>query len=428
MSNPFKNALLQLQNASSKISGNQHQDLIKTLENPERIIHVHLPVRLDSGEIKFFEGFRVQYNSLLGPYKGGIRYHESVSMDEVQALSFWMTIKNAVANLPFGGGKGGIMVNPKKLSPGELERLTCAFGRALAPSIGPYLDIPAPDVSTNSQIMKWLVKEFSKEIKTRRPKVQLSRGEILATYTGKPLNFGGSAGREEATGLGGVYALQELLKILNSKFKILNSVAIQGFGNVGYFAAKLLSDQGFRILAISDSRGAITVKPNANLAAEGLNVVEVKRLKDKKGSVTDFKAPGIDIISNEKLLTLPVDILIPSALENQITEKNASQIQAKIILEMANGPTSPQADPILAKKGIVVIPDVLANGGGVTVSYFEWLQNIKGEKWSLKKVQDKLRVNRAKATRKVFALSHKHHITLREAAFLLALDRLSKKR
>ncbi|MBI3887557.1 Glu/Leu/Phe/Val dehydrogenase, partial [Candidatus Microgenomates bacterium] len=337
------------------------------MNQPERLITGVVSVKMDSGKLELFEAFRSQYNSLRGPYKGGIRFHPQVSMDEVKALSFWMTIKNAVANLPLGGGKGGVIVDPKKLSERELEELSRGYGRLIADVIGPYKDIPAPDVNTNGQIMRWIVEEFAKKNK------KLKKGEVLATLTGKPLNFGGSKGREEATGLGGYYSLE---KYLNKKSGM--SVAVQGFGNVGMYVAKHLVKNGFKVVAVSDSKGGIYDK-------NGLDIEKLMVAK-KQG-----KNVGKQITS-EALLELPVDILVPSALENQINKKNALKIKAKIILEMANGPTTPEADIILEKRGIVGIPDVLANSGGVTVSFFEWKQNIMNEKWSEEKVNQKLRL------------------------------------
>ncbi len=424
VNNPFANALGQLSKAAKYLSGPKIAELLSKMQQPERIVTVSLPVKMDDGSLKIFEGFRVQYNSNRGPYKGGIRFHSQVSMDEVKALSFWMTIKNAVADLPLGGGKGGIIVDPKKLSEKELEKLTRAYGRAIAPVVGPYTDVPAPDVNTNGQIMRYLVEEFSRFTKKR--KLPLSKGEILATYTGKPLNFGGSQGREQATGLGGFFVLETMLKLFRSTRSSVNhepvsarpSVAVQGFGNVGFFVAKLLSDHGFRIVAVSDSQGGI-------YSPDGLNIDKVMETKKKKGSVQDYSLPGLKKISNSELLLLPVDILVPSALENQITADNAGKIEAKIVLEMANGPTAPEADEILTRRKIPVIPDVLSNSGGVTVSYFEWFQNIHRQKWSLTKVNAKLKAKMQKAAKEVFATSQKHYVNLRTGAFILALERIA---
>lgn len=399
MTSPFDDALARLGQAAKFIPGKKTDKLLARLLQPERMVTVSIPVEMDDGSQKIFEGFRSQYNSILGPYKGGIRFHPQVSVGEVKALSFWMTIKNAVANLPLGGGKGGIIVDPKKLSQKELEKLTRGYGQLIADIIGPYKDIPAPDVNTNGQIMRWIVEEFGKKNK------KLKRGEILATVTGKPLNFGGSLGREEATGLGGVFSLQKYLKNKSGL-----TVAVQGFGNVGMFVAKHLSKNGFTVVAISDSHGGVYNK-------NGLDIDKLIKQKNTKGIL------GNDITS-EKLLELPVDIIVPAALENQIREDNVGNIKAKIILEMANGPTSPEADKILEKRNIVVIPDVLANSGGVTVSYFEWWQNIHAAKWSLEKVNKKLKTQIQKATVDVIDTAKKYKVNLRTGAYILALKRL----
>lgn len=390
----------QLEAAAKHLHGKKTQDLLKRLEQPERLITLQIPVTMDDGSLQIFTGYRSQYNSLLGPYKGGIRYHPQVSLEEVKNLSFWMTIKNAVADLPLGGGKGGIIVDPKKLSVKELEKLTRGYGQMLADFIGPYKDVPAPDVNTNGQIMRWIVEEFAKKNKN------LKKGEVLATVTGKPLNFGGSLGREEATGLGGVFCLQKYLKN-----KTGLTVAVQGFGNVGQFVAKHLVKSDFKVVAISDSRGGIYDK-------KGLDIEKLIKLKQSGKNVGNQ-------ITSEELLELPVDILVPAALEDQIHKNNAPKIKAKIIFEMANGPTTQEADEILNKKGVVIIPDVLANGGGVTVSYFEWWQNIHEQKWSLEKVNNKLKLKMQKATADVLLTAEKHKTSFRTAAYILALQRLS---
>lgn len=422
MNNPFENALGQLKNASKYLQGKKIELLLKKLEIPERIITVSLPIVMDDGKLEVFQGFRVQYDSSRGPYKGGIRYHPQVSMDEVKALSFWMTIKNAVADLPLGGGKGGIVVDPKKLSESELEKLTRAFGKLIAGNIGPYTDVPAPDVNTNGQIMRWLSEEFSKNLK--KEKINYTKGEQLATYTGKPLNFGGSQGREQATGQGGVYVLLTILKLKKLDPKNL-SVAVQGFGNVGFFVAKLLAKNGFRVVAISDSQGGISAKKNSTMWKNGLDLDMFMQVKKDLGSVSAAHDPDLEEITSEELLELPVDIIVPAALENQITKANAKNIKAKIILEMANGPTTPEADPILFGHEITVIPDVLSNSGGVTVSYFEYLQNLRNQKWSLKQVNDKLKIKMDKAASDVLKTAQKNKVDLRTGAFILALERIA---
>jgi len=429
MDNPYKNALAQLDKATKIILKNNQQHRISQklflLKNPERVLITTLPVKMDDGSVFFFPAYRVQYNSALGPYKGGIRYHQNVTLDEVKALSFWMAIKCALVNLPLGGAKGGVIVNPKTLSEKELKNLTVAYAQKISPIIGPYQDIPAPDVNTNSTIMSWIVSTYKKE--TKKIHYNLKQNEIKAVVTGKPIEKGGSLGRTQATGQGGSFALRASLKILKNKLKLPKSptVAIQGFGNVGFYTAKFLAEKNFKIIAVSDSKGAIYVE-------DGLNPQLTLKCKKEKGTLSGCYCSGSVCqlklgkqITNNDLLTLPVDILIPAALENVITEKNASKIKAKVILEMANGPTTPKADKILAKKNIIIIPDVLANSGGVTVSYFEYYQNINNQSWSLSQVEKKLKTIINKATEEVFYLSKQYKTDLRTASFILALKRIS---
>ena len=402
------------------------------LQEPERIIQLSLPFQRDNNKVEIIKGYRVQHNNARGPYKGGLRYHSQVSMDEVKALAFFMTIKNAIVGVPFGGGKGGITIDPKTLSVGELERLTRLFARRLAPTIGPTIDVPAPDVNTNPMIMAWIVDEYKK---SANGKLRIANGQKLnplAVVTGKPLDKGGSCGRTEATGLGGAITLVEMMKRLKKNPKKM-TVAVQGFGNVGRFIARFLQEEGFKIVALSDSKGGIYVPKGIS------DTEQVQKCKELKGylagcycigSVCDLtkkeKVGGRDI-TNEEILTLPVDILIPSALENVITKKNASKIQAKYILEMANGPTTHEADSILEKKNVTIIPDVLANAGGVAVSYFEWYQNMNNEKWTKNKVFKKLRTYMTEATDAIVEM-HKKHVgsSLRDAAYLVALNRLEE--
>ena len=429
--NPFENALSQLNKALKYLNLTPSQ--IERLRNPEKVITVNFPVEMDKGETKIFHGFRVQFNSNRGPYKGGIRFHKQVDMDEVKALAFWMAIKCAVADIPMGGGKGGVEVDPKKLSEKELEGLSRAYVRAIASDIGPEVDVPAPDVNTTPQIMKWMVNEY---IKYQKSKIKNKLDEkeeqkLMGTFTGKPLDFGGSEGRTEATGRGGSYVLLALLAKLNSKFKIQNSkltVAVQGFGNVGFYIAKFLYKAGFRVVALSDSRGAIVVK---DMNKDSFNPDLVLQCKKEKGllshcycvgSVCDLKNGGS--ITNEELLELPVDILVPSALENQITSENAERIKAKVILEMANGPTTPEADNVLYNKGTVIVPDVLANSGGVTVSCFEWMQNLEGSHWSVEEVDKKLREKMGSAFNSIWKISEEKKVDLRTAAFIVAVRRI----
>lgn len=413
------------------------RDLLEVLSKPEKTIALNIPVQMDSGKIKVFSGYRVQYNSLRGPYKGGIRFHPQVNMEEVKALSFWMMVKCAVIDVPFGGGKGGVTVNPKNLSEKELESLTRGYVRKLYPNIGPYLDIPAPDVNTNAKIMAWIVDEYEKTVKMQNSKVKIEKGEILAVVTGKPLEKGGSQGRGEATGRGGMLALKAILKKLSTgqhqqsaKTDCPLTVAVQGFGNVGYHLAQFLHEAGFVIVGLVDSKGAIVCNHEFK---EGFNPDLVLACKRKKGTVADCYCIGsvCDLrfgkpISQEEFLRLPVDILVPAALENVITKKNAAKIQAKIILEMANGPIAPEADEILQRRGILVIPDVLANAGGVAVSYFEWLQNISGKKWSLGRVNRKLKELMEKAVEEIWERSRSYKVGFRTAAYILALERIWK--
>ncbi len=425
--NPWIRAKKQLAKSAALIKTNPL--LITQLSIPDRVIETSLPIVMDDGSIRVFTGYRVQHNTISGPYKGGLRYHPQVSMDEVRALAFWMTMKNAVIDVPFGGGKGGIAVDPKQLSQTELQRLTREFTRKLAPVIGPYRDVPAPDVNTNPAIMSWLVDEYAQINKKNTS--PLTSNEVKAVVTGKPLADGGSHGRTEATGLGGVYALLTMLSLLGIKSQGL-TVAVQGFGNVGMYIAKFLQERGMKIVALSDSKGGIYIP-------EGVGSIEqVALCKEKKGmlagcycvgSVCDVqyknKLHGKDITPQE-LLELPVDILIPAALENVITKENASRIQAKIVLEMANGPTTDDADRILAKKHIPIIPDILANSGGVATSYFEWYQNLHDEQWSKELVFAKLQEKMEVATQAVFTAHKGYGISLRDAAYTVALKRLER--
>lgn len=401
--NPFEQAQIQLSRALKvrKIS----DALGARLQKPEREITVAIPVTMDDGHTRIFEGYRVQYSSLRGPYKGGIRFHHDANIEEVKALAFWMTMKCAVAGIPMGGGKGGITLDPKELSKGELERLSRGWVKALYPVLGPERDVPAPDVNTTPEIMRWMADEYKK----------LTGDKRNGTFTGKPLDYGGSEGRGAATGAGGFYVFEALQK--NMKLPESVSVVVQGMGNVGGNAAKIFRTAGHIILAMSDSKGGI-------YSGGGLDPDAVERYKKENGSLRGF--PGAKQISNEKLLELPCDVLIPAALENQLTKKNASKIKAKIVLELANGPTSTEADDILFKKGIAVVPDILANSGGVVVSTYEWEQNLKGEHWSEKDVLDKLRKLLNRESKNVWERSKKLKTDLRRAAFALALERLER--
>lgn len=387
--------------------------LLSMLSEPDRIVEVSLPLKKDNGKVEIFKGFRVQHNNIRGPYKGGLRYHPAVDIDEVKALAFWMTMKNAVVDVPFGGGKGGISVDPKILNAGELERLTRLFTKKISPIISPDLDVPAPDINTNGQIMSWISDEFGEYLKSSNSSRKTDANFIKAVVTGKPIEEGGSEGRIEATGLGGAYALMAVLKSLDKKPQDL-TVAIQGFGNVGSNVARFLFELGFKIVAISDISGGFYLKDGIT----DFNKIESDFLKIRK-----FEGVGKAILT-QNILELPVDIIVPAAIEEVITRKNAFNIKAKIILEMANGPTDFEADKILTNKGVIIIPDILANSGGVATSFFEWFQNINDEKWEKKKVLNKLKAKMEKAVEDVLEVSKKHKTSLREAAYILALQRI----
>lgn len=403
--NPYQNALTQLNIAASVLKTNK--DILEILKVPKRILRVFIPVRMDDGSIKNFEGFRVQHNDARGPFKGGIRFSPIVSMDEVMALSMWMTWKTAVVGIPYGGAKGGVIVDTKKLSKGELERLSRGYVRAVHKFIGPNIDVPAPDMYTNPEIMAWMANEFSRIVGENTP----------ASFTGKPVEVGGSLGRADSTSVGGVYVLEEALKKIKKEKKHI-TVAIQGMGNVGANAAKILFKEDCNVIAVSDSKSAIMSE------SKGLNIEEVLAYKEKTGSVSGFK--GAKTITNEELLILNVDVLIPAALENQITIKNAKDIKAKIVLELANGPTTPEADKILDEKGILVVPDILANAGGVLVSYFEWVQDRMGYFWDEKEVNEKLKKQMVKSFNDVWTRKEKYKVDTRVAANILALERVVK--
>lgn len=404
MANAFKNALQQLAIAGEYVE--LHDASLVQLQKPQRVIQQALPVTMDDGTVKVFDSYRVQYNDARGPFKGGVRFHQKVDLSEVTALSFWMAIKTAVVNIPLGGGKGGVVVDPKKFSQAELERVSRAYARAYAHDIGPLKDIPAPDVNTNAQIMAWMLDEYEQVVGQSSPGV----------VTGKPIALGGSEGREAATARGGFYVLQELLQHLKMKAS-KTTIAIQGFGNAGMHMAQLLESAGYMIMAVSDSKGAVVSQNN-----KPLSITEVIQHKSETGSVVGLA--HTKTITSEKLLELPVAILIPAALENQITDKNAGRIKASVLLELANGPTTPEADVKLHKKGKVVVPDVLANAGGVTVSYFEWVQNMQRVQWTEEEVLNKLLPIMVEAFDEVWGIAQSEGINMRTAAFVLAVERL----
>lgn len=400
----FDNAMAQLKHAYKyfDVSNDAKQMLAQERES----MTVGIPVRMDDGSLKVFTGYRVHYNDALGPTKGGIRFHPNVTLDEVKALAFWMTVKTAVVGLPLGGGKGGVIVSPKELSKHELERLSRGYIRALADFVGPDKDVPAPDVYTNAQIMGWMADEFAVITRRQQP----------AVITGKPLSLGGSAGRETATAKGAYYVLMELVKVRELDPSKL-SVAIQGYGNAGRYLARFLHEEGFRIVALSDSKGGV-------YDPDGLDPEHAATVKAKHGSLQDGYGDAVQHMTNEELLELDVDILAPAALENQLTKKNANDVQASIVLELANGPTTPEADEMLAKNKVLVVPDVLANAGGVTVSYFEWVQNRQGYYWSEEEVHEKLAALIQPAFHKIYEGMQEHSCTMRDAAFILAVRRV----
>lgn len=403
--NPFSVALKQLDEAS-KIIGID-KGMHDVLAQPKRILIVSIPTRMDNDEIHVFTGFRSQHNDARGPFKGGIRYHPQVSIDEVKALSMWMTWKCAIANIPYGGGKGGIICNPKQMSTGELERMTRRYAYAIADIIGPHTDIPAPDVYTGGKEMSWIMDTYS------ALKGNFVQPEVI---TGKPLAIGGSLGRNEATGRGLSFTVREAAKKLGINLRAA-TVAVQGFGNAGQFAAQLLEEMGSKVVAVSDSQGGIS---NEN----GISIGSVRAHKEKTGSVVGF--PGSKSVSNEEILETDCTILIPAALENQITKNNAANVSAKLVAEAANGPTTPEADEILHKNKIMVIPDVLANSGGVTVSYFEWLQNLRREYWTEEQVNSMLDEKMTEAFSDVYDTHDKYQVNMRKASIALAVGRVTE--
>lgn len=398
-----------ISNAARRIGWTAEQ--IKDFLKPTQSHYYDLTITMDDGHEKKFKAYRIQHNNKRGPYKGGIRFHQQVDEHEVQALATLMTIKCAIANLPLGGSKGGIVVDPKKLSLTELEKLSRAWARAFAPHIGPEIDVPAPDVNTSGQTMSWMVDEF---IKVSQDLIHTPI-QKHAAFTGKPINLHGSPGRIEATGQGGVYVLEALLAKIGKK-PADTTVAVQGIGNVGYHFALHAQKLGCKVVAISDSKGGI-------YAADGLKSVE-HALKHKHASGKLEGVPGTRHIANEHLLELAVDILVPAALENAITVHNAPKVKAKAVIEMANGPVSSEAEGMLTKKGIIVIPDVVANAGGVTVSYLEWYQNMHEETWALEQVNVKLKKYMSDAFDAVWKYHLKHSVSLREATFEIALKRV----
>jgi glutamate dehydrogenase (NAD(P)+) len=401
--NPWHVAQQQFDLAADRL--NLDPGLRRVLREPRRELTVHFPVKMDDGSVQVFTGYRVQHNVGRGPAKGGIRYHQDVSLDEVKALAMWMTWKCAVVGIPFGGGKGGVVVDPKKLSRREVENLTRRFATEIEVLIGPERDIPAPDVNTNAQTMAWIMDTYSMHMGYTVPGV----------VTGKPISLGGSEGRNEATARGTVYCIVEAARQLNMNLKKA-SVVVQGFGNAGSIAAQLMVDEGATVIAVSDSAGGIH-----NPA--GLGIGRVIGWKAEHGTVVGF--PGAQAVTNAELLEIECDVLIPAALENQITADNAGRIKTRIVAEAANGPTTPEADEILHRNGVFMIPDILCNAGGVTVSYFEWVQDLNRDHWSEKIVNEKLHEIMTKAFGETLAIADREQVDMRTAAYLLAVERVA---
>lgn len=400
---PFDGVIKQIDMVAEKLK--LDPSIVEKIKHPRKIVIVSVPIKMDDGNIKVFTGYRVQFDMVRGPYKGGIRYHPDVNLDEVKALAAWMTWKCAVMDIPYGGAKGGIACNPKEMSKGELERLTRRYTAMLLDEIGPYKDVPAPDVYTDAQTMAWIMDTYS----------QFKGYLVPEVVTGKPVELGGSEGREEATGRGGAICAREAARHLGINLKGAR-VAVQGFGKVGKAAAKILDEMGARIIAVSDSKGGIYNK-------EGLDIAAVIEHKAKTGQLSGFR--GCKEITNEELLELECDILVPAALENQITEANAPRIKAKIVVEGANGPSTPGARQIMHERGVFVVPDILANAGGVTVSYFEWTQNLHREHWTEKEVNQKLEEKMMKAFNDVLRMVGEHGVSMAEATYMLAISRIA---
>lgn len=401
--NPYRIAQIQFDLAAEHLK--LDQGLRQILRTPKRVLEVSIPTKMDNGQVKVFTGYRVQHNVARGPAKGGIRYHPAVTLDEVKALATWMTWKTAAVNIPFGGGKGGVICDPKRMSKPELERMTRRYTSEILPVIGPEQDIPAPDVYTDAQTMAWIMDTYS-----------MTKGySSLGVVTGKPVSIGGSEGRKEATARGCLVAIEEACKLKKMPLRGA-SAAIQGYGNAGSLVARFLTEKKARVVAISDSRGGV-------FNSRGIDPLKASRYKDRSGTVVGM--PGTSRISNEDLLALKCDILVPAALENAITLNNVDQIKAKIVAEAANGPTTPHADEVLARKGILLLPDILANAGGVTASYFEWVQDLQSFFWPAAEVNSKLESVMRRAFLDVHEMTRKHRTHMRTGAYILAVGRVA---
>jgi glutamate dehydrogenase (NAD(P)+) len=401
--NPMRIAQIQFDMAAEYLK--LDQGLRQILRSPKRVLEVSIPTKMDNGQVKVFTGYRVQHNVVRGPSKGGLRYHPNVTLDEVKALAMWMTWKTATVNIPYGGAKGGVICDPKRMSKPELERMTRRYASEILPLIGPEKDIPAPDVYTDAQTMAWIMDTYS-----------MTKGySALGVVTGKPISIGGSEGRKDATARGVLVTTEEACKVKKLPFRGA-SVAIQGFGNVGSLVAKLFAEKKARVVAISDSRGGV-------FNSRGIDPLKAMRYKERAGTVVGM--PGTSRISNDDLLTMKCDILVPAALENVITLNNVEQIKAKIVAEAANGPTTPHADEVLARRGIMLIPDILANAGGVTVSYFEWVQDLQSFFWPVEEVNAKLETVMRRAFLEVFESMRRHRTQMRTGAYVLAVGRVA---
>ena len=401
--NPYDEMLVFLQEAAQHL-GYSEDDYI-ALTQPERELTVSVPIRMDDGSMRVFKGYRVQHSSSRGPCKGGIRFHPDVNLDEIKALSAWMTWKCAVVNIPFGGAKGGVVVDPSQLSENELSRLTRRYTAAILPLLGPEKDIPAPDINTNAKIMGWMMDTYS----------MFQGHTVPAVVTGKDVEIGGSIGRKEATGRGVSIVTDRVVK----KYRLPNTptLVVQGFGNVGSAVAKLLYEKDYKVIAVGDVTGGYFCR-------EGLNIHSMLRYVERNGNLKGYQSNGVKKITNRELLSLKTDILIPAAMENQITEKNAAEVQAKVIVEAANGPISAKADRILNEKGIIVIPDILANAGGVVVSYFEWVQNLQAIFWEEAEINQMLKKIMMRSFDEVYGIVKEKGVTPRLAAYMLALKRV----
>jgi glutamate dehydrogenase len=405
--NPFEIAQQQIRKACDALG--ETDELYYLISEPQRALEVSIPVRMDDGSTKVFVGYRVQHNDAPGPTKGGIRFHPKVTKDEVKALATWMTFKCLVLGLPYGGAKGGVKVNPHELSKNELEQLSRGYAKAITPIIGEKRDIPAPDVNTDAQVMAWMVDEYS----------QL-RGvgqTLLAVFTGKPIELGGCLGRKEATGYGVAIMAKEAA--ITKNINVENAkVAVQGFGNVGSYAAKYLYEMGAKVVAISDYSCSVTNE-------EGIHIPTALKYQEENGSLKGFIGEGCSISDREDIFTVDCDIFAPCALENAITSRNADDITASIIVEGANGPTTPEAEKMLLKKGKLIVPDILANAGGVTVSYLEWVQNLYHYYWSFEEVQEKQAIKMSEAFANIIQLMDEKQVDMRQAAYMIAIKRIS---